>query len=70
MTRNEFDWLLDDKYEPKEVIVHTNHIGMSNEDWDRELLRSYGYQENDTIKYNVKKGKTTLLGNPTIHKGI
>ena len=70
MTKNEFNWLTDEKYVPKEVVVHTNHIGMLPDEWDKALLRSYGYQDGDTIKYSILKGKTTLLGNPYMHEGI
>ncbi len=63
-----YNWL-DEKYEPKRVTVHTNRE-MSHEQFDEYLLKTQGYQKGDTIHYSVKKGKTTLLGNPYMHEGI
>ncbi len=64
-----YNWL-DEKYEPKRVTVHTNRKECTPEEFDKEMLKSYGYKENDTIKYSFKQGKNTLLGNPYMMEGI
>lgn len=68
MTKNKYNWLLGE--EPKEVTVHTNRREKLPEEFDAELLASYGYKENSTIVYSVKQGKTNLLGNPFLMEGI
>ena len=59
----QFNWLLE-KYEPKEITVHTNRKECTPEEFDEKLLASYGYKENDTIIYKFKQGHSTLLSNP------
>ena len=64
----DFNWL-SEKFEPREVIVHSNSE-MTHEQFDAWQLRKYGYKEGDTIKYSYKQGKTTLLGNPMMNEGV
>ncbi len=64
----QFNWLTE-RFEPKEVIHHSNSE-QTHEQFDNAHLERMGYKRGDTIKYSYKKGKTTLLGNPYMHEGI
>jgi len=65
---DDLGWLLEN-YTPEEVIVHSNHR-KDHEKFDKWFLEQCGYDENSTVKYSIKQGKTTLLGNPYMHEGI
>jgi len=65
---DDLGWLLE-TYAPEEVTVHSNSK-VNHEKFDKWFLEQCGYDENATVKYSIKKGKTTLLGNPRMHEGL
>ena len=55
-------WLLDEEWIPKEVSIHTNEIGMPNEEFDDFWSKSMGYDNiNDMNNHNYRRDKEIYL---------